>query len=894
MSITRWIIILAAASLLASCSTKKNTWASRAYHNVNSEFNVKFNGAESFKQGMKKAETHQVDDYSELLPVFIFADEGIPGQVTGEMERVIDKGNKLVVKHSITAKPKKKRGAMTQKDREFYNKREYNAVVDDAYLLSAKASLYLQNYDIAIIILDYLLLEYPKESAVNEAKIWLAVALTCTNELDRVPALLDDAGKVKKLRRRERALLHAAYANYYIKQRDYQKATESLDKALKEERRKANKIRYHFILTSLYRQLDVPANAILHLKKIIKSSNDYEQVFSARLLLAGIHSPDAKHDMRKELLRMLEDEKNADFADRIYFALAQAEQAMGNDSAAIAYLQKSIQAESSNMRQKGYAHEALGNYYYKHKQYANAYDHLVLAAEALGATFSRYNEINEKALSLEKLAKNWKTVHREDSLQRIARLPVAEREKLITDAIEKIIEEERKAAEAQQQQQFFINQQEVARYSNTASNAKTGKWYFYNTNSINSGQAAFNMRWGKRRLEDNWRRKDRGEISLTATNEEEAEQDTSRKAEVSNKSREYYTKDLPLTPEAIQASNDKIRPALFGLGEAYMSDVDEKLLSIETFESLNSRFPEHEFTATVYYYLYKLYTATNNHAQSEHYKQLLVANYPKEPLTQMIINPRYLEEQQAIHDNIERMYEDAFLQYKEGRYAEAVRTATQINEQYPQNLIQPQIALLCAFSVAQTESRGVYKQALANLVKQYPNSEEAKTATALLTALDEKALQYTAPAVAAATQTAPSAQTTADSSAAAKTNYTVNHEGAHYFAILFESKPGNDLLFALETYNAEQFLDQNYEVSIRNLAKGYAAALVKTFANRQDAAAYAQKLADEKVLTLFDPVTFRWLLITPENLELLANTGQVIDYLEFFNTEYANDIPANH
>ncbi|MDR3181134.1 MAG: hypothetical protein LBT61_04310 [Prevotellaceae bacterium] len=898
MILNRWIIILAAASvLLVSCSTKKNTWASRAYHNVTSEFNIKFNGAESFKQGMKKTEGLQVEDYTELLPVFLFADEGVPGQVTGEMERVIEKSNKLVVKHSITAKPKKKKGALTQKDREFYNKREYNAVVDDAYLLSAKASLYLQNYDIAIIILDYLLLEYPKESAVNEAKMWLAVALTNTGDLGRVPTLLEEVRKVSNLRRRMRALFYAAYANYYIKVQDYKSATDALNKALKEERRKANKIRYHFILTNLYRRMDDPANAILHLEKIIKSSNDYEQVFSARLLLAGLYNPKSKQNMRKVLLRMLEDEKNRDFADRIYFALAQAEHAMGNDSTAIAYLHKSIQVESSNMRQKGYAHEVLGNYYYRRKQYADAYDHLALSAEALGATFSRYNEINEKALSIEDLAKHWKTVHREDSLQRIASLSEAERKKLIDETISKIIEEERKAAEAQQQQQFFINQQELARYSNTASNTNAGKWYFYNTNSINSGLAAFNMRWGKRRLEDNWRRKDRSEISLAAIDEDDTQSEASKEPEMSNKSHEYYTKDLPLTPEAIQASNDKIRPALFGLGEAYMNDVDEKLLAIETFESLNSRFPEHEFTATVYYYLYKLYMDTDNPTQSEHYKQLLVAGYPKEPLTQMIINPHYLEEQQAIHENIEKMYEEAFYKYKEGRYAEAAQAALQINEVYPQNLIQPQIALLYAFATAHTGSMGAYKQALANLVRQYPNSEEAKTATTLLSSLDEKALRYTPAAAvtaAAATQTTPPAQTTADSSAVTKTNYTVNPEGVHYFAILFESKLGNDLLFALESYNAEQFLDQNYEVSISNLPKGYAIALVKSFDNRQDAAEYARKITEEKELVAFDPVTFRRLLITPGNLELLAKTGQVIDYLEFFNTEYANDIPANH
>jgi tetratricopeptide (TPR) repeat protein len=886
MGKNRLIILFATLLLLVSCSTKKNTWMSRAYHNVNSEFNVKFNGAESFKQGVKKAETHQVDDYSELLPVFIFADEGVPGQVTGEMERVIEKTNKLVTKHSITAKPKRKKGATTQKDREFYNKREYNAVVDDAYLLSAKASLYLQNYDVAVTILDYLLLEYPKESAVNEAKLWLAVALTYVGELDRVPTLLDEMSKVKKLRRQERAVLHAAYANYYIRQRDYKKAAGALNKALKEEKRKTNKIRYHFVLANLYRQLNEPDNAVIHLEKIIKSSRYYERVFSARLLLAALYNPKSKHNIRKELLRMLEDEKNRDFADRIYFALAQVEHAMGDDSTAVGYLQKSIQAESSNMRQKGYTYEVLGNYYYKQKQYAGAYDHYVLSAEAVGPSFSRYSEIYEKAVSLERVAKYWKIVHREDSLQRIAKLPEAEREKLITGAIEKIVEDERKAAELQQQQQFFVNQQELARYSNTASNTKTGKWYFYNPNAVNSGLATFNMRWGKRRLEDNWRRRDRSDIALTAVNIDESEKND--EPELSNKSREYYLKDLPLTPEAMQASNNKLRPALFGLGRAYMSDVDEKQLAIETFESLNSRFPDHAFIATVYYYLYKLYMDTENPAQSEHYKQLLIAGYPNEPLTQMIINPRYLEEQQAIHESIEQMYEAAFNSYKEGRYAEAAQAATRINEQYPQNLIQPQIALLYAFSTAHTGSVGMYKQALANLVRQFPNSEEAETANALLASLDEKALQYTSPTV-----VAPSAPT-ADSSVTLKTNYTVNPEGAHYFAVLFENKPSNDLLFTIESFNVEHFLDRNFEASLHTLAGGYSMVLVKLFNNRQDAATYAQAINEAQALILFDPVAFRRLLITPENLELLAKTGHVIDYLEFFNTEYANDIPANY
>jgi tetratricopeptide (TPR) repeat protein len=884
-----WIIGI--LLLFNSCSTKKNTWTSRTYHNITSEFNVKFNASESFKQGVKKAESHQIVDYNELLPVFIFADEGIPGQVTGEMERTIDKSNKLIANHSITAKPKKKPGKMTQKEREFYNKREYNSVVDDAYLLSAKASLYLQNYDQAITLLEYLLMEFPKESAVIEAKIWLAVTLTYIDELERVGSLLRDAGEIKDLSKSNRSLLNAAYANYYIKLKKYSDAADELTKALKGEKRKANKIRYHFILAHIYQLLEQPANASTHLEQIIKSSNNYEEIFSARLLLAGSYDPASGKDMRKTLLRMLADEKNKDFEDRIYFALSRIEKALGNDSLSIDYLQKSVNAESSSPRQKGFAYEVLGDYYYNHRQYPAAYTNLDLAAQTLGPGYSRYEEIYDRAFSLKSLAENWRTVHREDSLQQIAKLPPEEREKIISEAITQIIEAERKEAEERQQQQYFINQQEQARYSGTSGN--TGKWYFYNTNSINAGQAAFNMRWGKRRLEDNWRRRDRSEMMPVTSLEEldSKEEETAKTTEVSNKSREYYTRDLPLTPETMKASNDKLRSALFKLGEAYMNDVNEKQLAIETFEDLNKRFPNNEFLASTYFYLYKLYADVGNNSQSEHYKQLLIANYPKEPLTQLLINPNYLHEQQAIKESIEARYEEAFNLYNAERYTEAAQVAAQINQDYPENLIQPQIALLRAFTTAKISSTGAYKQSLADLISQYPNSEAASTAGELLAALDANALQYTSPTV----QQPEEGQIQApEAEVRVKTNY-VKSNGEHYYAILFDSKNlGNELMFTLESYNVDHFLDQNYEVSILDIGQGYSIAVVKPFAIRADAVNYALALNDNNVLSQFNSMDYRRLLITPENLDLLTKTHAVIDYLEFFNTEYLKDVSLDN
>ncbi|MDR2802503.1 MAG: tetratricopeptide repeat protein [Prevotellaceae bacterium] len=196
----RGAFVIAALLLCAAgCSTKKNTWSSRAYHNVTSEFNVKFNGNESFKEGVRKADKYMPEEYEQIPPVFAYAYKEIPGMVSGEMDRAIEKCEKLILKHSITAKPAKKPdNSASRKERDFYNRKEFNSVVDDACLLSGKAHLYLHEYDKAVLIFDHLLTEYPKSSAAPEARMRLAAALIHTGNLERSLALLDAAGKEKK------------------------------------------------------------------------------------------------------------------------------------------------------------------------------------------------------------------------------------------------------------------------------------------------------------------------------------------------------------------------------------------------------------------------------------------------------------------------------------------------------------------------------------------------------------------------------------------------------------------------------------------------------------------------------------------------------------------------
>ena len=105
----RGVIYIGIVLLLAGCSTKKNTLFSRQYHQLTTRYNIHFNGNEALKSGMKKMEQNHKEDYTNLLPVFVSNNPWTRALCTSDMDYAIEKAVKAIDKHSITAKPKRRK-----------------------------------------------------------------------------------------------------------------------------------------------------------------------------------------------------------------------------------------------------------------------------------------------------------------------------------------------------------------------------------------------------------------------------------------------------------------------------------------------------------------------------------------------------------------------------------------------------------------------------------------------------------------------------------------------------------------------------------------------------------------------------------------------------------------
>ena len=218
--------------IIASCSTEKNTSLSRSYHNIISNYNIYFNGYESFNRGVKKTEVSFQDNYSRILPVFYFSRPEVAESVAGDMQRALEKATKVITLHSITAKPEIKKGAQSDKQKAFYSQKEFNKWIDDNYVLMGKAYVYKNEFYLAIETFKKILRDFPLEETRFEAMIWMARAYNEQGEYRESEKILNSLLADENFPKDYMEDLYVTFADFHIKQYQYEQAIQHFEAIL--------------------------------------------------------------------------------------------------------------------------------------------------------------------------------------------------------------------------------------------------------------------------------------------------------------------------------------------------------------------------------------------------------------------------------------------------------------------------------------------------------------------------------------------------------------------------------------------------------------------------------------------------------------------------------------
>ncbi len=825
----------------------------KAYHSVTTRYNVYFNGNEKLKQAELTLYTGTVDDYQEIISVFPDGNESSAKEVSALLDISIQKASKGIDKHSMRFKIKNKKDGKTEE-------KEVNPFIDDCYLLLGKAYFYKREFENASNTFEYIVKEYDKKKIKYLASVWLIRSYVADQKYDEARKLIDKLDNDVDFPKKNKGLYLAAKAQYFIKTNDNKEAIKALTEALTYKGKKKTKTRWYYVLAQLNAREGNKADAIAAYKKVIDGDCTYDMQFSAviEMAKAASNGKDAE-DLAKSLLKMSKEEKNKEYLDQIYYTIAEIYLKNGNEQKATEYYLLAAAKSVKNRKQKALAFLAVADINFKKSDYLGAAAYYDSSLTVMPAEDLLFEPTKNKKENLEELVVQIEIIRTQDSLLYLAKLPEEARLKRIDKIIAQVKEDEDRKKE-----QELINADAAAKQTNNQSD-QSGKWYFYNPTLVANGKAKFAATWGQRKLEDNWRRKNKNSAAFSSESEEGT--GTAESSIDAKKTRAYYLAAIPKSKDEIAASEEELVNAYFTLGALYKDKMDDSKSSINTLEEMNEKVPGNKNELKSYYLLYRMNLAIPNATQANHYKDLLEKKYPSSEYLKLINNPNASKEEEEKANALNKQYEFLFAEYKKGNYALVKQQSTDMIAANPKSDIAPQVALLNAFAIGQTDGQQSFKAELEKVKSNYPGSEAAITASDILN---------------------PKKETTTEIKEEVKKEegFEVKEE-AFYFVLIVNEKNNNlaAVQKAISDFSDKYYGAEKLQMQTVVWGEDEKVIIVKSFLKSDKAIDYYSTIP-EKVMTKFPNLGNNFFPIALSNYAKLFKNKNIEEYKSFFEVSY--------
>ncbi|MBK7751260.1 MAG: tetratricopeptide repeat protein [Flavobacteriales bacterium] len=865
-----WLLV---ALVAAGCSKNKDRFTSRAYHRLTARDNGWFNANEKLKETVKGIEKAFVDDFDEVLPIFVYGTEAQAKGAGADLEKCIEKCSLVIERHSMDIKGE-----------------ERNKWIDDAYFVIGRSYFYKRAYFDAQRTFDYAGRRFKGQNRQLESKLWLARTLIQTEQYARAQSVLDEVREIKKLPKRfPHDELAVIQADLDLKRGKVDDAIINLERAVEITKGRNERVRWTFILAQLYQVKGQDEKSIAAYKAVTRMNPPYELAFHAQVFQAMAFDQGDSKKLRKMLVRMLHDDKHVDHYDMIHYALAGIDLKENKDSSAVAHLKKSALVSTTDTRQKAKTWLRLADLYFDDRAYPDAQLYYDSTTTLLAEAHVRYEEVKTRAEVLGELVEQLNIISREDSLQALAGMDPNEREKTIQKIIrQREREEEDKAeAEAAAREALENGTAAPAKPATPVAPGDRGAWYFYNPQQLSRGLAEFKKKWGNRALEDDWRRKDRSGSALAGAEDPDEETEEALTAEKEEegqpawKDPAFYSKDIPGDTAAIEASNGRICEAMYRSGMIYKEKLKDVDNAIESFEVLNNRFDECRYTPESHYQLYRIYLAREKSggfmdfggSSSQAYANIILERWPDSEFARLVRDPSFLEAGEARRLVESAEYDQLYREYRQRNYLLVISTANQVIANEPNNHLLPKYHLLKAMAVGGTHELAAFRIALNEVKDKFPDTDEAKAAMDLLAALDKQA---------------GTAQANDGKGPAPASTFRVD-QGPHYIALIHPNEAGDveGVKTKISDFNQRYYPDRNILVESTILNSDQQVVLLRLFDDLPAAMAYYQQfLSDIGMLAGVNDQGHAIFAISPDNYAQLFRNKDVDAYASFFTKNY--------
>ncbi|MFN3916427.1 MAG: tetratricopeptide repeat protein [Flavobacteriales bacterium] len=884
-----------------SCSTEKDAFLNRTYHDMNAKYNGYFNAREIIKEALVNFENSHIDDFDRVLPLFIYPTQETAQSLNSPMDTARKKCEIVISRHSM---PENKTGS--------FKKTEWCKWIDNNWMVVGETRFYKREFSEALAVFKYVSSEYDKDPIKHESELWRAKIYLEINNFEEARRILDDLElrlesqaekskakdsksttktkskkppkgvakkktpfkqtskkkqKAKEEKQKEPEVppklkrdVELVYADLYLREKNYQKALEKLEEAVKFKHKRKKRARIYFIMAQLYQRQGRVENANQMYAEVIKLNPRYDMTFQATIFQALNAGGDSKA-IKSRLLKMLRDDKNKEFQDQIYYALAEIELRQNNRPKGIAYLEKSVTTSINNRNQKTKSLVRISELYYLEKDYFAAERYYDSTVAIIPESYPKYSEIVAKSKSLTELIDNLKLVARQDSLLALANMSEKDRirkiEKIITNLKE---EEARKKAELEQQELDLRN----APLQNAiqAPAAPGGGFWAYNNTARGIGYNDFKKVYGSRKLEDDWRRSNKGQVFQEfgdgSENVPEEEKEIYKV--------EHYLKDLPLTAEQQEEAHLSIQKALYDAGFIYKNRLKDEDAAIKTYKEFYKRYTQARLTPAALYQLYLLVGAN----EKDGYKNTVIKDFPESEYAKILLDPNYKKEESKSRVVWEREYKEVYSFYTKGDYA---TTVARCNEK----IAEPKFEYTCKYlflkasalaKSSNPETNPEVEDALKEVVKNCSEDPIGEIA--------QKSLEFL------------KKQATVSEVKSGQGKYIYNTTESHMFILVFPNSAGsvNKAKTKVSDLNTSSYGDYGLKVSSNFIDAENQIIVVKSFPNKDKAMNYYFGFKQNKNNVADYNKDFTYFVISEQNYAALYVDKNIQEYLGFFNKNY--------
>jgi TolA-binding protein len=521
----------------------------------------------------------------------------------------------------------------------------------------------------------------------------------------------------------------------------------------------------------------------------------------------------------------------------------------------------------------------LADLSFKHENYPDAQAYYDSAVTYLQKDYPNYEELMKKHDILSRLVNNIMVVQVQDSLQRLAKMPAGERMRIINGIIAEINRKEQEARDAESQQFQNVGFLEMENRNLQQQQKSTGDWYFDNPATRSFGYSEFRNKWGDRKLEDMWRLSNRRGGDFMSEEElrlDSIRQDSIKAVQAQLKNPDYYLKSIPITPDALAASDAKIERALYNMGYIYYYELSDNDKSIEAFDLQIKRFPKGVMIPPAYYQLYQVYTKLGFHDKAAQAKNRLMREHPDHEYALILADPDYFKNRALELSLHKAFYSNTYALFSSGKFKEAAAKTDSALAQSSFSDIHPRLSLLKALIVGQMEGKASYIQALEHTSSKYKNTPESKHAADLLALLKEE-------------EKSKPGEDEAQQKAVDYSIYAFNAGKTHLVLIMIDSKfgKGDKVKNKVSDFNRKSFSPKNLNVTSTVLSENHEMLTISSFTDAKDAMIYYNALKDGNVFAGKDADGDSAIfVISSDNYPIFFKDRDIDKYKAFFQDHY--------